>query len=300
MRAAVALVVLAAAVARAGDGDEVKKKVEEALARGDRAAALAVLDEVIEPGAPRSRPKSLAAAQASVDVVGGPDGNLRAARIIVDALKLDRADAELHAFAMRLSKRLWDVDLPAEQELLRGLVRIYPEELDFSNDLATEYRHAGLSDMALAQYTKIKDIAASDRPCRYELALMYELRGDVDAAIKEYDELIALRDGDAQPELNAHRLKARLLLDAAHDLAAARKALDVAAAAAQGAAPGRERDWYVDVFKSMKSDLEEQERTRRELRDLRGKLDAAMLGTAAAWIVVLGGGLMTLRRAKWI
>ena len=57
MRRAVAAFVLAAAAAfaRADDVSELRRTVEDAMARGDRAAALAALEAVTEPGAKRAR-----------------------------------------------------------------------------------------------------------------------------------------------------------------------------------------------------------------------------------------------------
>jgi tetratricopeptide (TPR) repeat protein len=300
MRAAWALVVLLCASASAQDVG-IGKTVEDALARGDRAAALAALDAVTAPGAPRDRRKSVEAARAAMDVVGGPEGNLRAARILVDALKLDRSDREkAYSLAMELRRRTWDVDLEAGQELLGGLVRIYPEALEFNSDLAMQYRHAGLSDLARAQYEKIRTLAPSDRSCRYELALMHELRGALDDAIATYDDLIALRSDDPQPELRAHLLKTRLLLLTARDLPAARRALESGLAAAEAAPPGRERDVYVEEFRSLRADIDHAEESRRTLFDLRRKLHATLGWTTAVWLLVVGGGVVLLRRAKWI
>jgi len=297
--AALLAALCAAATAFGGDGG-IKSIVESALKSGDRATALAALDAVIAEGAPRSKTLSLDATDAALDLVGGPDGDVRAARILVDALKRGRDDKDVFEKAKAVSRRLWDVDLPAETELLRGLSEIYPEILDFANDLAVELRHAGLSDDALAEYQAIKANAPSDKNCRYELALLFEVRGDLDRSRAEYDDLIALHEADPQPDLKAHWMKSRLLLFTAHDLLAARAALEKGAAAAERAPPGQNRDWYVESFKSLVAELEQEERARRELRDLRGRLDRDLVVAVAAWLVVLGGGLASLRRAKWI
>jgi tetratricopeptide (TPR) repeat protein len=301
MRRILAVVLLAAGSAYAGDEKDIRKTVEEALARGDRAAALAALDAVVEPGAPPDRIRCRDAANAAMDLVGGTDGHVRAVRALVGALKLDRSDRDgVYTLTMGVKRRLKDVDLVAAQELLRGLVRIYPEELGFNNELATAYRHSGLSDQALAQYEQIKDLAPSDRECRYTIAFLQEMRGTLDDAVATYDDLIGMRADDAQPELKAHWLKTQLLLGKAHDLPAARKALDAGVAAATRALPGQDRDWYLDAFNGVAAELDYQEAARATLQNLRGHLNSVLLWVSVAWVMVLGGGLATLRRAKWI
>jgi tetratricopeptide (TPR) repeat protein len=299
MRLAAALVLALAATAFAGDAAEVQRAVEEALARDDRAEELRVLDSVIAPDAPRDRKTSVQAARLAMERVGGSEGNLRAARILCDTLKTERGDGEgAFTLAKVLGRRVYDFDLPVARELFEGLVGVYPEILDFRYDLAQTYRHSGLADLARAQYEKISEIAPAERRAKYELAFLHEDRGDVEAAAKVYDELIALSANDPQPDLLAHLDKGWLLLNKAHDCDRARKALEAGLAAANASAPGPARDEFLNRFDWLRADLVREETHRKELRELRRHLDGVLVGTAAAWAIVLGGGLVLLRRAK--
>jgi hypothetical protein len=291
---------LLAAVARGGDGDGITKEVADALARGDRAAALAALDAVTGPGVPRDRQRSVEAARAAMDLVGGPDGDLRAAHILVDALKLDRSDRQgAYTLAMGFKKRLNSAfDFPALRELLEGVAQLYPEDLAFRLQLASALRRAGLAEEARQEYAKIILLAPSDSDSRLALALLEEERGAIDAAIAVYDDLIALRRPPGQAGLEAHLLKTQLLRGRKHDFERARQAIEAGVAAANACEPSAQRDEYLSRFDAERRDIEADEAHRKELRALRDDVNHKLWGAVGAWVLVLGGGLALLRRAR--
>lgn len=300
--AAFGLVLVAAATAFGGD-DGIGREIGEALARGDRTAALAKLDAVTLPGAERDRRRSVEAARAAMDQVGGPEGNLRAARILIDTLQLDRSDqANAYTLAMGLRARAvrGELDFESARAILGGLAHVYPEHLEFAKDLALAYRDAGRTAEARAEYERIADLAPSDRDSRLALAVLSEDAGLLDKAVAVYDELIGLRAAGERPDLQAHLNKGWLLLDKKHDCDRARIALEAGVAAAQSAATGVEREQFLARFRSLRDDIEAEERRRVRLRTLGARLDAVLAWTAAAWLVVLGGGVVLLRRARWI
>lgn len=302
MRSAAAIVVLLAAAAFGGDAP-IGREVREALARGDRTAALAALDAVTAPGAPRDRRRSVEAARAAMDEVGGPEGNLRAARILVDTLRLDRSDLErAYTLATGLRARAvrGELDFESAREILGGLSHVYPEHLEFAKDLALAYRDAGRTAEASAEYARIAELAPSDRDSRMALAVLLEDRGALDEAVAVYDEMIRLRAEGERPDLQAHLNKGWLLLDKGHDCARARSALEAGVAAAQAAPAGVEREQFLARFRSLRDDIEAEERRRERLRALGAHLDAVLAWTAAVWALVLGGGVVLLRRARWI
>ena len=302
-RTLVLLLVLAAAAgpARAGD-DDVRREVEAAIARNDRAAALAALDAVTAPDASRSRARSVAAASAAMNTVGGPDGNLRAARILADTLRTDRSDnGGAWSLAVGLRARvIRDFDRPAGEELFRALMRIYPEDLVYAYDLARVYRVGGSTDAARAVYKEIAALAPSETSARHTLALLEEDRGDLAAALAVYDDLIASGAAQGTPDLAAHLSKTRVLLWKVHDLPAARSALAAGLAATRTSAPGAERDDYDARFDWTGRQLEQEASRRVLLHELRARLDRTLAAVAGVWLVVLGGGLLWLRRAGWL
>jgi len=302
-RALALLILLAAgaAAARAGD-DDIRREVEAAMARNDRAAALAALDAVIAEGAPRSRIRSVAAARAALDLVGGPDGNLRAARILADTLKLDRTDNQgAWSIAVGLRARvIRDFDRPAAEELLRAMMRIYPEDLVYAYDLARVYRDGGSTDAARGVYLEIAALAPSETRARQSLALLEEDRGDLDAALTVYDGLIASGVAHESPDFAAHLSKARVLLRKKHDLPAARRALDAGLVAVRATPPSTQREEYLSRFEWTERELDQEEARRVSLHALRTRLDRVLALTAAAWLLVLGGGLVLLRRMGWV
>lgn len=303
MRISAALVVLVLAASAAAGDTGIAREVADALARGDRPAALAALDEVIRPGAVRDRRRSVEAARAAMEQVGGPDGNVRAARILVDTLKLDRSDQEdAYTLAKGLRARAvrGELDFESAHEILSGLAHVYPEYVEFAKDLALAYRDAGRTEEALAEYRKIADLAPSDRDSRLALAVLLEDRGSLGEAVAVYDELIRIRAGGDHPDLLAHLNKGWLLLDKAHDCARARTALDAGVAAAQSAATGVEREQYLARFRSLADDIEAEERRRVRLRSLGSHLGTVLAWTFAAWAAVLGGGVVLLRRIRWL
>jgi tetratricopeptide (TPR) repeat protein len=302
-RAALLFVLALASSSFAGDDGVVRAMVAKALESGDRPAALAALDTVLEPDTPYDRRRSVEAARAAMDLVGGADGNMRAARILVDALRHDRSDSEgaytlAMGFRSRAARR--EVDPAAAQEFFRGLAEIYPESLEFAYDLALAYRDSGLAEDALAVYARIVDVAPSETRARHELAVLDEDRGALGEAVAVYDDLIRLHAQDPRPALRAHWSKASLLLWKSHDVAAARKALEAGIAAADAAAPGPQRDEYLARFDSFRTDLELEETHRAALREVGKRLDAALAAATAAWVIALGGGVACLRRAKWL
>jgi tetratricopeptide (TPR) repeat protein len=297
------LLLLALASAAFGDDEGIRAVVARALEHGDRAAALAALDAVAGADAPHDRRRGVDAARAAMDLVGGPEGNVRAARILVGVLRSDRSDREgAYSLAMALRTRAVrrEIDAASAQELFRGLAELYPESLEFAYDLALAYRDAGLSDEARAVYARIAEVAPSETRARHELAVLDEDRGALDEALAVYDDLIRLHAQDPRPDLRAHWSKASLLLWKSHDVAAARRALDAGTAAANAAAPGPERDEYVSRFDSFRIDLELEEEHRVSLREVGKRLDSTLWAAAAAWLIALGGGVACLRRAKWL
>ncbi len=303
MKFAAALVLLLVAASAKGDDDGIAREIGEALARGDRPAALAALDAVTLPGAARNRRRSVEAAGAAMNQLGGPDGNVRAARILVDALRLDRSDQEnAYTLAMGLRARAvrGELDFESAREILGGLAHVYPEHLEFAKDLALAYRDAGRTAEARDEYARIAELAPSDRDSRLALAVLLEDAGSLNEAVAVYDELIALRAGGDRPDLLAHLNKGWLLLDKAHDCARARSALEEGVKAAQAAATGVEREQYLARFRSLRDDIEAEERRRVRLRSLGARLDRVLAWTAAAWLIVLGGGVLLLRRARWL
>jgi predicted Zn-dependent protease len=304
LRRLLLLALLIAAAARAGfaGDDDVRREVEAAMARGDRAAALAALDAVTAPDAPRSRARSVAAAHAALEVVGGPEGSLRAARILVDTLAKDRSDSQgAWSLAVGLRARaIREFDRPTAEEILRGLMRIYPEELSYAYELAQVYRDGGATDAARAVYAEIAAVAPSERRARQTLAVLEEDRGDLAAAIAVYDEMIAFGARQATPDFAAHLSKTRVLLHKVHDLDAAARALAAGLAAVRTAAPSTEREDYIARFDWTSRELEQEKNRRAELHVLRARLDRTLVIAALAWLVVLGGGLAWLRRAGWL
>jgi tetratricopeptide (TPR) repeat protein len=305
LRRALALLLLLAALSRpvqAAD-DDIRREVEAAMARNDRAAALAALDAVVAPGAPRSRARSVAAARAALDLVGGPDGNLRAARILADTLKTDRSDSQgawSIAVGLRARAIRGDFDRPASEELLRAMMRLYPEDLVYAYDLAQVYRDGGSTDAARGVYKEIVALAPSETRARQTLAVLEEDRGDLAAALAVYDDLIAAGAAQGAPDLGAHLSKARVLLWKSHDLAAARRALDAGLAAVRASPPSTGREEWLSRFEWTARDIEQAEARRASLHRLRTRLDVTLGLTAGVWVLLVGGGLLLLRRAGWI
>jgi len=304
LRRLLLLALLIAAAARAGfaGDDDIRREVEAAMARNDRAAALAALDAVTAPGAPRSRARSVAAAGAAMNAVGGPDGNLRAARILADTLRTDRTDsggAWSLAVALRV-RVLRDFDRTAAEELFRAMMRIYPEDLVYAYDLARVYRVGGSTDAARAVYAEIAALAPSETRARQALALLEEDRGDLAAALAVYEDLIKSGAAQGTPDFAAHLSKTRVLLHKSHDLPAARRALDAGFAAVRAAPPSTQREDWLARFDWTARELAQEEARRASLHELRARLDRTLALAAAAWLVVLGGGLLCLRRAGWL
>lgn len=297
---AAAALALGASLARA-DG-EIRAKVQEALDRGDRTAALAAIDAVLAaPPQELERRFAVEAASAATSLVGGREGNVRAARLLLGALARDPSDAlGAYSLAMGLRRKTRDADLDVSIELLLGLVRIYPAEIEFARDLARAYRYAGLVDDAVAQYERIAALAPSDQDARYRLAFLRAQRGEFEKALQVYDELIELRRHDPRPDLYAAWTKADLLLEKVHDLERAEAALVAGRQAAERTENAALREDYLARFEELRGRITEERARRERLARLRRALDRTLAGTALAWAAALGGGLYLLRRARWL
>lgn len=259
MRRLLAAALLLAAASAAAADDALAKAVEDAVARGD---------------------------------------NRLAARLVLDAMRRDPSDAEgARSLAFELRRRVRDVDLPAEQQLLSGLAEIDVENAtSIRKDLARSYRHGGLVGDAREEYAKLAAADLADTGSRYWLAVLDEELGDVDKALAVYDGLIAGTKPGERPEYDAHYSKTKLLIEVVHDLPAARRALDEAVAAAGAAPPSPERAKWLDHFGRLRADLDQQETRRTDLREMRGHLNAALVWIVFGWAALVGGGVAYLRR----
>jgi hypothetical protein len=298
--AVVAVFVVAALASAASAEETLTKEVAEAVARGDRAAALARLDAALR--APRDRAQSAEAARAAMDVVKGPEGNLLAARILVAELKRNASDAEdVRFLASELRRRSKDADLPAHQELLRGLAEIYPEdEMSIDKELARSYRLSGRTAEARETYAHVAAAWPNDVHSRWQLAFLNAELGDLDAAEAVFDQLIAIGAAAGRPDVDANKSKIDFLLRVRRRLDAARKALEEGEAAVRAAPPSPERESALEAFAWYGRRIAADEKRRATLRDMRSRLNAALAWTAVAWAGLLGGGLVFLRRRNWI
>jgi tetratricopeptide (TPR) repeat protein len=294
------LLLALASSALAGDDADLRAAVRGAMERGDRAAALALLDAAAVEGA-HDRHRLLDAARVAAEAVGGREGDVRAARDLVAALRLDRSDRDgAYTQAMQLRSRAVrrETDAASAQTLCRGLVELYPESVEFAYDLALACRDAGLPDEARRVYERIVETAPSETRARFELAALDEDRGELGSAVALYDGLIGSHAPGESAALRACLQKAFLLLWRARDVGGARRALEAGVAATNASAPGPERDDFASRFESLRADLELEERHRARLREVGGRIDGVLLAAAAAWCAVLGGGVVWLRRAK--
>jgi tetratricopeptide (TPR) repeat protein len=243
----------------------------------------------------------VAAARAALEVVGGPQGRLRAAEIVVEELKHDRSDRDrAWSLAMDVKRKAWaEFDPEALLPLLNGLVAVYPEQLAYRYDRALAHGYMGRVGDAIADYRAIVHNAPSESDAQYRLAFLLEETGDLDGAAGVYDKLVAQEQRDPAL-LRAHLLKTRLLRSTVRDYAAARRAVDAAVALARELPASTDRDRYLPLFDEERRVIGQAEQDRETLLALRSTLDRVLVGVALAWAAVLGGGVILLRRARWI
>ncbi len=275
--------------------DEVRVEIETAAASGDTAAAIAILDRLLDPATTRDRATHVEAAKAAMTVLPPQEGGPRAARLLVEALRMNPAGDRAWRLANELRQRaLRETDLATGIPLLEGLASVYPAELSYRSNLALLHLDAGRLDDAYAEFSRIVDLAPSESEARYRLAFLEEERGRIDAALEQYDEIIALRG-----EMKAHRLKVAVLRTA-RAYEAAEQALAAATAAAQSMALGPARDRALADLARERQLLDDDMDRRRRIRELDARLDRLLTRIAIGWGVVLAGGLLLLRRRQLI
>ena len=293
MRLTAATVLALAAIAFGGDDPGLKAHVESSLARGDRAGAVRAIEEAAAAD-PASR---LDAARTAFDVLQGADGNLLAARLVAQRLEKAPEDGDAILLAARLRERLLrDADVAAGCELLPALRKLRPEDPDVRRDLARLLRYAGRREEARDAYSEIVRLRPADEVSRLQIASIEEELGNPDRAVAIYDDILRRLPRN----LDVYLLKARMLRYRKADCAGARAALESGIAAANSDPPLSGRDDSLSRFDAELRAIAEQERHREELRGLGRRIDRLLAWTIAGWLAVLGGGVVLLRRARWL
>lgn len=293
MRLAAAAVLALTALAFAGDDSGLKARVEAALAHGDRSGAARAIEEAAA-GDPAS---GLAAARTAFDVLQGAEGNLLAARYIARTLATAPADADAILLAAEVRERVMrDADVAAGCELLGALRKVRPEDAEVCKDLARMLRYAGRREEARDAFAEVVKLRPADEQSRLQMAILSEELAEPDRAVAVYDDVL-----HRLPRyLEVYLLKARTLRLRKSDCAGARAALEAGVAAANLDPPVSGRDDYLTRFDAELRAIADQERHAVELRDLGRRIDRLVAWTITGWLAVLGGGVVLLRRAKWL
>ncbi len=289
-----------------GSSSPLNDPAEEALATAgavaatDAAAAAAALRSLIGDAAAArvggTAEQRVRGARVAFDALPFDMGNGVASDLILDVLRENRSQPDAWTLAFRLRDRVMDgLDLAHGEPFLRAMIAVYPEQIRFRYYLMDLFLDSGRPAAADAQCEEILRQVPSDTRAHYVQALLRELDGRIDDAVRLYDEVIALGS-----DLRAHVIKVRLLWDVQRDYDAAERALTAGFAAVAAAPVGRERE-------EVRADLEVEEELLRGEREQRRLLLAAdarlrklIAGILAGWLIVLGGGVLWLRRQRLV
>jgi tetratricopeptide (TPR) repeat protein len=311
MRAGVLALVLAmmlALPAMAQDERPIKAlrgQIESALRAHDFERAASIVDGVI---ADRERPTAVCAALADAVLELFPRelGNHRAARLAGRVLLDAKQRTALWSTVKDVRLRLID-DADVENgvwlfEQMRGIYSATSEanvqavvRLDY--DVAYLYLDGGRQNQAREALERIVTAHPRENEARLKLAEVLEGRGEIDGAIGQYDAVI---QGGGEPRfvLEAHRLKGRVLLNTDREFAAAGQAVAAGLAAARDLPPGTSRERWLRIFGDEAANVDQTVAHWADVQALEGRVGRVLLGAAAAWVLVLGGVLVLMRRLR--
>lgn len=280
---AAAAVVLVSVVCAFGDDGaaDVRRAIEEAARDGRTGDAVALLDRLVAPEAPRDRARHVAAARAAMEFLPSETGAPYAARLLAEALRLDPSDADGAWSAAQDLRRdlLRRVDAENGARFLEKLIEIYPAVSVYRHDLGVLLLDAGRRDEAIQVLELMHRTAPSDTRAAYILATLAEDAGDTAAALRWYEAVLRERPG----ELRAHLLMSVLLATTVGDLDAARAALDAGARAATAAAAPLRED-YLRRFDEERRRIAGLEARRRDVQVIARRIDVTLAGLAVVWL----------------
>ncbi len=296
VRIAAVLLCLLSAVAAAQDGESPAAALRRAYDADGTPGAVAYLQHVkdgYEGGGGAGR--MVDAAEAALEVLPTLTGNRHATEMVLTVLQREYGQARAWGAAMALRSRLLNsLDVEGGVPFLNAMSDSYPDQSQFFLiDLGYLQERSGHPVEARAAFERVltTDAEASVITALYRLAALDELDGDVDSALRRYDEIHA-KNASPWPliwQTRVLRGTARRYDDAEASLSRARTATEALAA-------GPKRDELRRLLDDEVVALTESRSTQHDLREISGHIDRALLGALAAWLLLLGGGGLLLRR----
>lgn len=283
----------------------VRERVKEAVAAGDVAAAEAVLESVWS--ADDSSTTDLVEGLEAADTFLPPGAALRhraslAARLVTDPPTDSRVWESVWSTAMELRHQVVDeVELEGGRRLLEAVRAALPNDPRPLEDLAELNYDAGRSEDARRLYEELEKMVPGRTRAVFRLARLAEYRGDVARALEWYDYLIDLaRDTDDveidYEALYAYQSKVQLLSDKFAADAAAQATLDEWERVLAEVPPGAERDRSEATHERVAQDVADNAARRRALREIRASVRTKNLWITGVWVLLIGGGVLLLRR----
>lgn len=299
VRLVTGIVVLAAAtaVAVAGPEDGVRKRIEDALLAGDKEAAVAVVDSVVERAGDASMEELVGTSRATFELLPHEIGSPRAAALLGTALKRDKTQEPAWTLAYQLLERLIeDLDIGVGEPFARLLTSIHQGDAYTARRLGALQVRCGHSDDARATFESLLGVAPSDVETLYELAELEDRLGNDDRALEHYARLIELR-GDLRARYTRASILAKPTVRRFDDaLVAIAQTLEVA----RKTPAGETRDWYLQRLERLRSQVDDSVEQRDGLVALDMRLDRLLWSLGGIWVVFLGGAVAFLRRQRLI
>lgn len=294
------------AAARAQD-EPLRERVVRAVRDRDLVRAVSLLEEVALDPAKRAITDYTEGAEAAIDLLPPEIGNPLAARLAERGLEVGGAtDKRVWAAVTKVRHRVVeDCDAEVGAPFLRVVMDCYRNEtvpLEFRYELANLLRAAGRQSDALLEYEAI----VRDRPGEFRAVLnveeIREDRGDVPSALDALRQYLAAPSADrsVEGELNVRLNLVKVLLHTQHDFDAARTEIDAAREIVARLPRGPERDRFEGWFAAEEQALGDRREHARRVLGLIERIDHILAVTSVVWVLLLGGGVVSLRRLRLI
>ena len=223
-------------------------------------------------------------------------GNRVASALLLATLRENRSQPDAWQLSFRIRDRVMDgLDLECGEAFLQSMIALYPDQMRFRYYLTDLYMKGGRPGDADRQCMEILRQAPNDTWARQIQGLLRELDGRTDEALELYQQIHDI-NGDLDPLL----YRVRILIDPVRDYAAAELALREAFAAVETAPVGRTRNKVRADLEYEQSRLEDERERRSKLLETAARIDELVLKIGAGWALLLGGGLMFLRRRRLV
>jgi tetratricopeptide (TPR) repeat protein len=276
--------------ARAADVEAILEQAAAAAADDPGAAADLLSGVAVREDA--SAEQRVRATQIAFDRLPFAAGNAVAAELVLATLRDNHSQPAAWQLALRIRDRVMDgLDLQNGEPFLRSMIDLYPDQMRFRHYLANLYLNAGRPGEADRQCMEILRQAPADTRALHIQAYVRELDGRKEESLDLYARIHDI-DGDLDPLV----YRVRILIDSMRDYSAAETALEEAFAAVDAAPVGRKRNAVRASLEYEQRRLQDERERRADLLDGSSRLDRLLVGILAGWFVILGGGLVYLRR----